>query len=146
MTGVRDGYFRAPLGRMLVTAAAILVVGGCAAAAPPPAPDPTPTPVAVPAGGVSMAQLGFRNVPAASITLPAGVQILRQVDQENVLTATFAAPSPAELAGWLRTSLPQAGFRITADRGDSLVFTGPGWSGAFTADNGVSALTIRRNP
>lgn len=147
MTGVREAYLRSALARILVVASALLALSGCAAGPPqlPPAP-PTPTPVPVPAGGVSLAQLGFRNGPAASITLPASAELLRQVDQENVLTATFIRPGAAELAGWLRTNLPAAGYRITADQGDSLVFAGPGWTGAFTADNGVSALTLRKNP
>lgn len=146
MTGVSQGYLRAPTGRMLVIAASLLAFGGCAAT-PPVTPRPTASPAAVPVpdGGVSLAQLGFKNPPATSISVPSSALVTSRVDQENVLTATFIQPSAADLAGWLRTHLPEAGFRITADRGDSLVFTGPGWNGAFTAQGGVSALTVRRD-
>ncbi|NNG20214.1 hypothetical protein HJ590_11655 [Naumannella sp. ID2617S] len=137
---MRDVYLRVAL------PAAALLLAGCAAGQGVRPQPPAPTSVSVPAGGVSLAQLGFQNGPAAAVTLPRGARIDQRVDQPNVLTATFTSPAPAELAGWLRGHLGEGGFRIIADRGDSLVFVGSGWSGAFTATDALSALTLRKDP
>lgn len=125
-----------------------LGVTGCATGSPP---GSTPTPtvvtrsVTVPAGGVSLAELGFRHGPTGLLTVPAGVRLTQRVDQPNLLTAGFAAPNGDEITGWLRSQLPVAGFRITAQGPGALLFTGHGWSGAFATGGGESALTLRRD-
>jgi hypothetical protein len=131
----------------LLVAVPALGVAGCAADDPP-APSPVAsaatTSVAVPAGGVSLAQLGFRHGPAGLVTVPAGVRLTQQVDQPNVVTAGFAAPGGEEIATWLQARLPGADFTISASGPDAVLFRGHGWSGAFTVGNGESALTLRR--
>lgn len=102
--------------------------------------------MSVPTGGVSLAQLGFRNGPADLVTLPAGVRLGLRVDQPNMLTATVIAPEATAVADWLRTHLSEGEFEITADGDGGVVFEGHGWEGAFTASNAEAALTLRRQP
>lgn len=119
-------------------------MAGCADGTPTPAPGPSLSAVAVPNGGVSLAQLGFRHGPAAAVTLPAGVRPGLRVDQPNLLTLTIEEPPGAMVEVWLRSHLPAAGFTIRAEGGGGLLFDGHGWQGAFTATEADSALTLRR--
>lgn len=126
----------------------MVVLGGCGSAANvPPAPNvPRPIPtVSLPAGGVSLAELGFRNGPVDRVSLPAGVRLDLRVDQPNVVTATITEPTGPKVADWLRTSLPAGGFTVRADAGDSLLFAGYGWSGAYTTSDQLAALTLRKD-
>lgn len=127
----------------------VIALGGCGSAAnvphDPNVPRPTPT-VSLPAGGVSLADLGFRNGPADRVSLPPGVRLDLRVDQPNVITATINEPGGARVAGWLRASLPAGGFTVSADAGDSLLFAGYGWSGAYTTSDHLAALTLRKDP
>ena len=59
------------------------------------------------------------------------------------VTAVVVSPSGAEVAEHLRTALPAAGFTITADGADSLLFEGGAWQGAFTVNGEVAALSLR---
>lgn len=124
----------------LVFAAAILA--GCTTPPPsPPAPEPSRS-VPVPSDGVTLAQLGFRNGPG-DLVLPAGLVIRERMDLSTNVTLTITSPSGSELAAWLRTSLPAAGFEITADGQDSLLFRRGAWQGAFTVTGDLSALSLR---
>ncbi|MDO5498625.1 MAG: hypothetical protein Q4F67_02975 [Propionibacteriaceae bacterium] len=100
----------------------------------------------VPAGGVSLAQLGFQHGPASALTLPAEVRIGLRVDQPNMVTMTFVAPEGPVIGDWLRTHVGEGGFRVTADAAGGLVFEGYAWEGAFTVGEQGSALTLRREP
>ena len=66
-----------------------------------------------------------------------------RVDLESNITLTITSPARAELAAWLRRNLPAAGFEITADGQDSLLFKRGQWQGAFTVAGELSALTLR---
>lgn len=124
-----------------------LAVTGCSSAAEVSEPVPTsgtsaPT---VPAGGQTLAQLGITNGPVDRILVPQRITVEEVVDQPNVITLVVSQPGGAELAGYLRTQLPAAGWTITADANDSLLFTGFGWDGAYTTSpQGWSGLTVRQ--
>lgn len=125
----------------------VFALTGCAGSGARPLPSPAPVTgsVVVPAGGVSLSQLGFRHGPAGFVTVPSGVRLTQRVDQPNVVTVGFAAPAGAEIARWLETELPAAGFTVTSGGDEAVLFDGHGWSGAFTVGGGESALTLRRN-
>lgn len=145
-------YYRAAQRAGVWVAAALLLTGltACSSGAPAPSPASTPplTPAAtvpaVPAGGVSLRQLGFTQGPVDFLTVPAAARVDLRVDQPNNVTAGFGAPEGPEIAAWLRTHLGAGGFRITADSPSAVLFTGHGWDGAFTLGGGQSALTLRR--
>ena len=127
------------------TAAWLLLVSafsGCTT--PPPqatTPEVTWTAVA-PSDGATLTQLGFRNGPT-DFWLPEGLVIRDRVDLESNITLTITSPARAELAAWRRRNLPAAGFEITADGQDSLLFKRGQWQGAFTVAGELSALTLR---
>ena len=131
--------------------AALVALTGCSAGTPLPAETiPTPTgsvqpSVVTPADGVSLAALGFSNGPVTRVFLPLDVQISSRVDQTNNVTLVMRQPSPAELAGYLRRTLPANGFTLTADERatTTLTFAGFGWTGTFTGDAAASALLLR---
>ena len=121
---------------------AVAILTGCTTPPPsPPAPEPSRS-VQVPSDGVTLAQLGFRNGPG-DLVLPAGLVIRDRVDLSTNVTLTIASPPGAEVAAWLRTNLPAAGFEITADGQDSLLFQRGAWQGAFTVTGDLSALSLR---
>jgi predicted CoA-binding protein len=77
-------------------------------------------------------------------SLPRMAVLKAKVDQPNNVAAVVSSPSPAEIASYLRRTLPAAGFTITADNpaAKTLTFIGNGWTGSFTGDNnGVSAVS-----
>lgn len=131
--------------RVLVVgiALALLAGSGCATRAdrkPIPAPTITATPT-VP--GRSLRQLGAQNGPT-NLALPPEIVVVGLVDQPNVVTVLFDVPGPGQARAHLVTALPAAGFSLEAWGEDGLVFTGPEWTGSWTATNGRSALTLRR--
>ena len=133
------------MARLLACTLAVGVLIGCGAAPQGLKPAPTPSPTAEPTrpgGGVSLAELGFRNGPA-DIWLPEQVLIVERVDLANNVTVVMASPSGEELARWLREELPGAGYEITADGADSLLFSKEPWQGAFTVTGEYSALSLR---
>jgi len=87
---------------------------------------------------------GFTNGPAGFV-VPQGLTVVYRIDQPNVVTAFFAASEGPQLAAWLAAQLPGMGYRVQGSSADSVVFAGPAWSGAFTSDSKISALTLRRN-
>ena len=131
--------------------AALVALTGCSAGPPLPAgTTPTPTPsvqpsVVAPADGVSLASLGFTNGPVTRVFLPLDVQASARVDQPNNVTLVMRQPPPAELAAYLRRTLPANGFTLTADdrATTTLTFAGFGWTGSFTGDAAASALLLR---
>lgn len=103
-----------------------------------------PTRSARPADSLGLAAYGLIHGPAA-FGLPAGLLVEERVDQPNVVTLIFTPDSAATLAGWLTTHLEGMGYRVDASSHDSVVFTGSGWSGAFTGDSQIAGLTLRRD-
>ena len=146
--------------RSCVVGVCAVLLAGCGAAAPEP--TPTPTGSLEPAPGViSLAEKGYEQGPATLIPVPDDVAITQYVDQPNVITASFSQPEGAVIAEVLRAELPGAGWEITADTPEAILFTRPGWDGAFTISQGsdsqgpgsggaasktVSALTVRAAP
>ena len=57
----------------------------------------------------------------------------------------LSQPSAAEVADYLRATLPAAGFTITNDDPAALAmtFTGFGWAGSFTGTATASAVLLR---
>ncbi len=82
--------------------------------------------------------------PVDAFSIPRGALFVTAVDQPNVVTLVLSAPSPTDVAGYLRTALPANGFRLTADdpAARTLTFTGRGWDGTFTASAGTSAIVL----
>jgi hypothetical protein len=153
---------RAPERRRVVVAAAVLVLallGGCGSGEDPPVPSgtatpsptsgvgpgPSVTPSSTPVDGVTLASLGFLNGPVRQLTLPRTALLSAAVDQTNNVTAVLTQPPPADVADYLRRTLPATGFTITADDpdGSALTFTGHGWTGSFTASDTTSAVLLR---
>jgi lipoprotein len=120
----------------------LLALSGCTTPPPQPATPEVTWTASAPADGVTLTQLGFRNGPA-EFWLPSGVVIRDRVDLEANITVTITSPGGAELAAWLRRNLPAAGFEITADGQDSLLFRRGQWQGAFTLTAALSALSLR---
>ena len=120
----------------------LLALSGCTTPPPQPATPEVTWTASAPADGVTLTQLGFRNGPA-EFWLPSGVVIRDRVDLEANITVTITSPGGAELAAWLRRNLPAAGFEITADGQDSLLFRRGQWQGAFTVTAELSTLSLR---
>ena len=120
----------------------LLALSGCTTPPPQPATPEVTWTASAPADGVTLTQLGFRHGPA-EFWRPSGVVIRDRVDLEANITVTITSPGGAELAAWLRRNLPAAGFEITADGQDSLLFRRGQWQGAFTLTAALSALSLR---
>ncbi len=131
--------------RVAALAAAItLAATGCTT--PPPVIPSEPAASSTrsaPSDAVSLAELGFSHGPA-ELWLPRSITITQRVDLATNVTLVVISPSGPELAQWLREILPAAGFTITADGQDSLLFERDHWQGAFTTtDDDLSALSLR---
>lgn len=129
--------------RLLATACCLAVVG-CSAVVPEPF-EPVPSPTAavtVRGDSVLMQSLGFSFAPAG-FSLPATSVITQGVNQENTVVAIFEEPDGAVMAAYLRETLPDDGWTITADADDSLLFERGELRGAFTVNQGSTALAIR---
>ena len=139
----------------LLSVALCCTLGGCAASTgngPGASRSPTPSASAtqsprIPADGLTLAALGYRNGPVAEVSLPRTVVVTARVDQDNNVTAALSAPAAAEVADYLRRALPLAGFTVTADNENAaqpaLTFRGLGWHGSFTGDDRSSAVLLR---
>jgi hypothetical protein len=132
----------------------LLVLLACAAGADvPPVPSSavsTPRPsVSVPPDGLPLEEFGFVNGPVAEFSLPRTTVFVVKVDQPNNVAAVMSTPPAAEVADYLRRSLPAGGFVITTDdrAASTLTFEGYGWSGSFTGasdpGNAGSAVLLR---
>lgn len=107
---------------------------------PPPAPVVTPVPTS--AVGPSLPALGFAHGPS-SLTLPPEVVMSGRIDQENVVGA-FGPPQDSSMVlAYLTDVLPSQGWTVTARGGGSLLFSAPGWDGAFTSGPQQWALVVR---
>ncbi len=133
--------------RVLVAVVLLSVLAGCGAAVRPEPPTsfPPPAQVSVPADGITLKMIGFRNGPADAFTLPRSVVVVTSVDQASGVTLVFSNPSAADLVSFLRRTLPQTGFRVSQfDRATAtLTFTGYGWHGSFTGVGDSSAVILR---
>lgn len=143
------------IGLTITTAVALLGATACTAGtnsteagnSTSPRAQPT-TPPSPPAGTKSFADYGFRHGPE-SFFLPAGLAIGQRVDQPNVVTLFVPADQAAQLADFLDANLTAMGFEIVARTLNlgvptSLIFTAPGWHGAFTLGQEQAGLTLRR--
>lgn len=129
--------------RKLIALVALAALSGCSAATPvEPTPTASLTSTAVPDGGEALRDLGFRNAPAG-LSIPRGSAITERIDSANNATVILTSPDPLSVLSYLRSALPAAGFTITGDGQNSLLFEGGGWQGAFTVSSGYSALTVR---
>ena len=141
------------LGCILGCLLTLLVLLACAAGADlPPVPSsapPTRPSVSVPSDGLPLEDFGFVNGPVAEFSLPRTAVLVAKVDQPNNVAAVMSSPPAAEVADYLRRSLPAGGFVITADdrAATTLTFEGYGWSGSFTgasdAGSAGSAVLLR---
>jgi hypothetical protein len=132
---------------------ALLMLLGCSAGADiPPVPSATPTQrpsVSVPSDGLPLEEFGFVNGPVAEFSLPRTTVFVTKVDQPNNVAAVMSSPPAAEVADYLRRSLPAGGFAITGDdrAATTLTFEGYGWTGSFTGtsdpDGAGSAVLLR---
>lgn len=128
--------------RILTGLLAALALVGCSVP-PPVAPSPPAlTVTAEPADGQPLSELGFTHAPPG-FAVPRGAAISDLVDSANNITVVMTAPAALEVAEFYRRSLPGLGFTITADAGNSLLFEGGGYEGAFTVSDGYSAVTLR---
>ncbi|RCK68995.1 hypothetical protein DT076_13905 [Desertihabitans brevis] len=131
------------LGGVLLSVA--LLTGCSAAPAPTPPPQPPASTVVV-AGAVTLRELGLTHGPVDLVTLPEDVTVLERIDQPNVITLVLTAEDGPPSAAHLEQTLPDVGYTVDATGGGSLLFSGPGWSGAFTTSTEVSGLTLRQEP
>ncbi|WP_375423818.1 hypothetical protein [uncultured Friedmanniella sp.] len=140
---------RPGLGR-LAAALLVLVLAGCSA----PAAAPTVTPPAVgsaavrlPGDGVLLRDFGYQFGPLDSFSLPRTSVVSAAVDQADNVTLVLSAPAPADVVGYLRRALPDAGFTITAGgsaaSGTTLTFTGNGWAGSVTGSTTETGVLLR---
>jgi hypothetical protein len=138
--------------RWLLVAVALLVwlLAGCSTGyssdSSPASPSPSSArPPSISSDGITLAELGFLNGPIQQFSLPRTVVITAKVDQPNNVAVVISSPSPAEVASYMRRTLPSAGFAITADdpAEKTMIFVGNGWSGSFTGDSRASAVLLR---
>lgn len=123
---------------------------GCAATPtiptePGPPASQGPPAVAPPPTGTSLGRLGIRHGPQ-QFTLPNAARPKFIIDNPNVVTLTFAPTTTQLLVPRVRAELSRLGFVIEADRNESLLFGSPEWTGSFTSDADIAALTFRRVP
>lgn len=129
--------------RLTAVVIAVLSLAGCAGESSKPAESPAPQPsVAVPADGIKLTDRGYKNGPP-SFSLPADAAVIDRVDQPNVTTMVFSDRDAARVLQYLRKNLVGMGFRIDADRNDSIIFSNSQYRGAFTSAGGIAGLTIR---
>jgi hypothetical protein len=141
---------RVQLRPAVLVVALMIMLAGCGAAPNGPRPSPTAsgpaTPTAsasIPADGVTLAELGFEHGPTDRLSLPRGLSLTTSADQPDAVTLVIGRPTAEEVAGYLRRTLPPAGFTIDTDLGQTLTFSGFGWSGSFTGAGSSSALVLR---
>jgi hypothetical protein len=138
----------------------VLMLGlcGCGAADAGPSPTPSrtsrtpsassvpsrPTPSPPPAGR-TLRSLGYLNGPVEQFTVPEAAVVSATVDQENNVAVVLSEPSAADVADYLRVTLPAAGFTITKDDPAALAmtFSGSGWAGSFTGSATAAAVLLR---
>ena len=111
-------------------------------ATPSDTPQPTPSPLPP---GRTLRSLGYLNGPVEQFSVPEAAVVSAAVDQENNVTVVLSQPSAAEVANYLRATLPAAGFTITKDDPAALAmtFTGFGWAGSFTGSATAAAVLLR---
>ena len=151
------GPVRAPEPRRLLCAISVVVLlatGGCTVGnSRPVVPPVTAAPsssaatpaLTIPADGVSLQKLGYVNGPVQQFSLPRSTVLAAAVDQPNNVTAVLSRPPAADVAGYLRRTLPVTGFTIVDDdpAGRAMTFTGYGWAGSFTANETTAAVLLR---
>ncbi len=136
---------------MALLLAGVLALTGCGAAGTPdpgvPSSSPSPAlaPPVIPADGVTLSSLGYRNGPTAEFSLPRTTVLTAMVDQADNVSAVLGRPSLGEVYAYLERSLPAAGFTITGQdaAAGTLTFRGRGWTGSFTGDDQACAVLLR---
>ncbi len=104
---------------------------------------PVPAGSSAAADAVTLRALGIANGPEG-FPVPEGLIVSEQVDNPNNVTLVIDSFQGESTYQFLRSRLPAAGYTISADANQSLVFSGKGWEGAFTVSEEVAALTLRR--
>jgi hypothetical protein len=101
--------------------------------------------VSVPSDGLSLRSIGFANGPVDAFSLPRSVVVSTRVDEASGVTVVLNSPSATDVAAYLRRTLPETGFEVTADQPAeaALTFTGYGWHGSFTGTGSSSAVILR---
>ena len=101
--------------------------------------------MSVPSDGISLRSIGFANGPVDAFSLPRRVVVSTRVDEASGVTLVLSSPSATDVAGYLRRTLPETGFEVTADQPAeaALTFTGYGWHGSFTGTGSSSAVILR---
>lgn len=134
----------------LGVASLALLLAGCGAPVRPdlPAASPPAVTASVPSDGVSLRSIGFTNGPVDAFSLPRTIAVSTRVDEASGVTVVISTPSAEDVAGYLRRTLPETGFTVTADQpaddaAPALTFTGYGWHGSFTGSGSSSALILR---
>ncbi len=138
-------------GAVVPAVAGLVLLTGCSASgngSPTPvdttsASTPIPASSTRPTDAVALSAYAISHGPAV-FGLPAGLTVVQKVDQPNVVTLVLTAESSKNLESWLVKNLPTMGYRIDGSGGDSVVFTGVEWSGAYTRTDSVAGLTLRR--
>jgi hypothetical protein len=127
----------------------ILLSAGCGDGAASQAPNgPQPSTPAVTRAldlGVTLRELGFANGPIDAFSIPQSAVLITGADQPTGVTLVLADPPAAQLARYLRQTLPPEGFLITRDdrATTTITFTGYGWHGTFTGAQDTSGILLR---
>lgn len=140
-------------GRATAAAVVLVAVGALAGCGAPGSPvgsgsptaassAPVPAGSSAAAGAVTLRALGIANGPDG-FPVPEGLIVSEHVDNPNNVTLVIDAFQGESTYQFLRSRLPAAGYSISADANQSLVFSGKGWQGAFTVSGEVAALTLR---
>ena len=120
-----------------------MLLTGCSATAPGLNPNPSPSASAtavIPGTPLST----FAENGPRPFSLP-DVSPLDVIDQPNVVTLILTSSDGKLAHDHLLENLAAMGFEIIGTSSDSLVFENPGWEGALTTANELSALTLRRS-
>jgi hypothetical protein len=95
--------------------------------------------------GITLRELGFANGPIDAFSIPQSAVVITGADQPTGVTLVLADPPAAQLANYLRRTLPAEGFVITRDdrATTTITFTGYGWHGTFTGAQDTSGILLR---
>jgi len=131
---------------LALIAAALIIAGGSACSAAgnmmPPSATPTTTAPSLPPGGVFLTDLGFTEAPP-SFSVPAAAKMVTGYNIPDLINVIYDGADGPIVHDYLAKYLPDMGFTITGQSDDSLLWNGPGWTGAFTMTSLQAGLTLR---
>jgi len=124
--------------------AGLLALTGCSATQSPAATTTPAVSVApAPSGAVLLTALGVTHGPVG-FWLPAGLQPVEVVDQDNVVVLLFAPGRASEVVDHLVSHAASMGFIVGDHDETSVLLAAPGWDAAFTSSVAAAGLTLRR--